>query len=90
MASGIIENPKAFHTHIKSKRITREGIGPLKDKGGNSCLYLDVGEVLKEYFASVFTNGKDVKHRKINTSCIEMLGHFEVKVEQVLPCLKEL
>ena len=58
MASRIKENPKAF---TKSKRVARERVGPLKDKGGNLCVEPEeMGEVLKEYFASVFTKEKDL------------------------------
>ena len=46
LASRIKENPKAFYTNIKSKRIARERVGPLKDKGGNLCVEPEeMGEV---------------------------------------------
>jgi len=33
LASRIKENPKALYTYIKSKRVARERVGPLKDGG---------------------------------------------------------
>ena len=53
MASRIKENPKAFYTYIKSKRVARERVGPLKDRGGNLCAEPEeMGKVLNEYFVS--------------------------------------
>lgn len=46
MMSMIKENPKAFYRYVKKKRLTRENVGLLKDKGGIECLQLeDVGEI---------------------------------------------
>ena len=39
LASRIKENPKAFYSYIKSKRAARERVGPLKDRGGNLCMW---------------------------------------------------
>ena len=61
LASSIKENPKAFYTCIKSKRVARGSVRPLKDKGRNLCVEREeMGEVLNEYFASVFTKEKDL------------------------------
>jgi len=49
-ANRIKENSKAFYTYVKSKRVARERIGPLK--GGNPCMEPEeMGEILNEYFA---------------------------------------
>eukprot|EP00061_Rhincodon_typus_P015044 g42500.t1 len=89
LASRVKEHLKAFYRYTKKKRLTREKVGPLKDKGGN--LYLeakDVGEILNEYFAVIFTQEKDMEDSE---SCVEhanMLGRFEIKKEVVLDLLK--
>ena len=38
MANRIKENPKAFYSYVKSKRVARERVGPLKDSGGDLCM----------------------------------------------------
>ena len=61
LAGWIKEIPKAFYAYIRGKRVAKERLGPLKDSGGNLCMQPDeVGEVLNEYFASVFIKEKDV------------------------------
>ena len=52
LAGRIKENPKAFYKYVKSKRIRREGIGPIKCDGGKVCIEpVEIAEVLNEYFA---------------------------------------
>eukprot|EP00061_Rhincodon_typus_P010992 g35677.t1 len=49
-----------------------------------------MGEILNEYFASVFTQVKDMED---NTICVEhanMLGHFEIEKEVVVDLLKNI
>ena len=47
LADRIKENPKAFYTYVRNKRVVRERIGPLGDKGGELCLEpKEVGEIL--------------------------------------------
>jgi len=56
LADKIKENPKEFYGYVRSKSRSREGIGPLLDKGGK--LHDDKGEIceiLNDYFATVFT-----------------------------------
>jgi len=91
LASQVKENPKAFETYIKNKKITRERIGPLKDKGRKLCLEAEnVGEILNEYFASVFTEQMNVEDSGICVELADMLGHFEIKKEVVLGLLKNI
>eukprot|EP00061_Rhincodon_typus_P003901 g21251.t1 len=79
------ENPKAFYRYVKNKRITEEKVGPLKDKGENLCLEAeDVGEILNEYIASVFTQEKDMEDGKICVEHADVPGNFEIKNEMVL------
>eukprot|EP00061_Rhincodon_typus_P017475 g46182.t1 len=74
---------------MKSKRITREKVGPLRDKGENLCLEAeDVGEIQNEYFVSVFTQGKYIKDSEICVENAGLLGHFEIKKEVVLGLLQ--
>ena len=49
LADRIKENPKAFYTYIRNKRVTRERVGPFKDKGGKLCAETkEVGETKRE------------------------------------------
>eukprot|EP00061_Rhincodon_typus_P012919 g38973.t1 len=71
--------------------ITRDKVGPLKDKGGNLCLEAeDVGKILNKYFASVFTQEKDMEDSEISVEHTNMLGRFEIKKEIVLGLLKSI
>eukprot|EP00061_Rhincodon_typus_P005637 g25399.t1 len=91
LARRVKENPKAFHRYIKNRRITREKVGPLKDKEGNLCLDAEnVGKILNENFASVFTQEKDMEDSEICEEHANMLGHFEIKKEVVLDLLKSI
>eukprot|EP00061_Rhincodon_typus_P002935 g18852.t1 len=61
LAEKIRVNPKRSFKHIKGKRIIRERIGPLKDQSGHVLVEpQEMGEVLNEYFSSVFTMEKDM------------------------------
>eukprot|EP00061_Rhincodon_typus_P014350 g41313.t1 len=63
-------------------------VGPRKDKGGNMCLEAEkVGEILNEYFASVFTQEKDMEGSEICMEHANMPGHFEIMKEVVLDLL---
>eukprot|EP00061_Rhincodon_typus_P009965 g33867.t1 len=85
------ENPKVFYRYIKNKRITREKVGPLKDKGGTLCLEAEnVGEILNEYSALVFTQEKDMEDSEICVEHANTLEHFEIKKEVVLDLLKSI
>lgn len=83
LVSWIKESPKA--THVKNKTVTREKIGQLEDKG-SKLLSGDVGKVLNEYFASVFTM-EDSEIIVENTNMQEL---FEIKKEEVLGLLKSV
>ena len=91
MASRIKENPKAFYTYIKNKRVARERVGPLKDKGGNQCVEpKEMGEVLNEYFASVFIKEKDLVDDESGKGCVNSFSHVEIKKEEVLGFLRNI
>eukprot|EP00061_Rhincodon_typus_P013145 g39329.t1 len=91
LVSKVKENPTAFYIYIKNKRITWEKVEPLKDKGGNLCLEAeDVGEILNEYFVSVFTQEKDMEDIEISMEHANMPGQFEIKKEVVLHLLKSI
>jgi len=49
LASRIKENTKAFYTYTRSKRVARERVGPLKDRGWNLCVEPEeMGELLNK------------------------------------------
>lgn len=57
LAADIKNNPKAFYAYVNSKRITRTNIGPLKDRTGQLTSDIStMGNILNEFFASVFTD----------------------------------
>ncbi|XP_072423905.1 uncharacterized protein [Chiloscyllium punctatum] len=85
------ENPKGFSKYIRDKRVTRERIGPLGDQQGSLCVEpQEKGEILNEYFASVFTVEKDVE----DVVCREIDGDVLISVhiteEEVLDILKRI
>ena len=91
LASRIKENPKVFYPYIKSKRVARERVGPLKDRGGNLCVEPEeMGEVLNEYFASVFTKEKDLVDDEPGKGCVDSLSHVEIEKEEVLGFLRNI
>ena len=90
LASRIKENPQDFYPDIKSKRVARDRVGSLKDRGGNLCVEPEeMGEVLNEYFASVFTKGNKLVDDESGKGCADSLGHIEIKKE-VLGVLKNI
>ena len=38
LAGRIKENPKAFYSYVRNKRMTRVRLGPVKDSSGNLCM----------------------------------------------------
>ena len=49
-------DPKSFYAYLRSKRISKPSIGPLKnDKGELIDSALELSELLNKHFASVFT-----------------------------------
>ncbi|XP_067904856.1 uncharacterized protein [Heterodontus francisci] len=90
LAGRIKENPKAFYTYVRNKRMTRVRVGPIRDSGGNLCLESEeVGEVLNEYFASVFTSERDLVVCEDSVKQADMLEQVDVK-EDVLEILKDM
>lgn len=85
---GMLDNKKsleAFDIYIKIKRITSVTVGLLKNKGMNLCLEPgDVGDVLNQYFASVFIKEKVVADSQISVENINMQDQFEIKKGKTL------
>eukprot|EP00061_Rhincodon_typus_P004266 g22160.t1 len=50
----------------------------------------EMGEVLNEYFVSVFTIEKDLVNEESEEGCVDSLGHIEIKREEVLGVLKNI
>eukprot|EP00061_Rhincodon_typus_P001961 g16259.t1 len=65
--------------------------GPLKDREGNLCVKPEeMDEVLNEYFASVFTIGKDLVDDDSGEGGVDSSGHVEIKREEELGVLKNM
>eukprot|EP00061_Rhincodon_typus_P001606 g15260.t1 len=87
----IKQNPKAFYTYVRNNRMARVRVGPIRFSGGNLCAESeDVGEVLNEYFASVFTNERDLDICEDSMNQAEMLKQVDVRKENVLEILKNM
>ena len=80
MAGRIKENPKAF---------IRERVGPFKDKGGKLCVEpKEVGEILNEYFASIFPKERDSLIDGVSEGYVNPLEQVVITKEEVLGILK--
>jgi len=91
LASRIKDNRTAFHTYIKCNRVAREWVGTLKDREVNLCVEPEeMGVVLNEYIASVFTKEKEMLDDESGEGCVDTLRHVEVKMEEVLGVLKSI
>ncbi|GAB0209462.1 mitochondrial enolase superfamily member 1 [Grus japonensis] len=62
LARDVKDHKKSFYSYVSDKRRTRENVGPLRNETGD-LVTQDMGkaEVLKDFFASVFT-GKCLSH----------------------------
>ena len=88
LADRIKENPKAFYSYVRNKRVVREKVGPLRDKSGELCLEpKEVGEILNEYFASVFTKERDVLTGSVSEVSVDPLEKISITREEVLGLL---
>ena len=91
LAGRIKENPKAFYSYVRKKRVVREKIGPLRDIAGELCLEpKEIGEILNEYFASVFTKEKDVLTGSVSEGGVDPLERISITREEVLGFLGTL
>src|SRR5664279_747134 len=61
MAKDVKSNPRSFYAYVRSKTKVKEIVGPLRKYDGN---YVsdneEIGNVLNDYFGSVFTDEKDL------------------------------
>ena len=72
LAGRIRENPN--YSYVRNKRVVREKIGPFRDKGGELCLEpKGIGEILNEYFASVFTKERDLLTGSVSEGGVDPL-----------------
>eukprot|EP00061_Rhincodon_typus_P003200 g19519.t1 len=87
LASRVKENPKAFYAYVRRKTVTNETVGPLKDEGGKLYVELqEVGEILNEYFVSVFTEN-DMNNVEVRNECVNTLENVNILKEEVLGIL---
>eukprot|EP00061_Rhincodon_typus_P001304 g14361.t1 len=71
--------------------MARVRVGLVRDSGGNLCAESeDVGEVLNEYFASVFTSERDLVVSEDKVKPADMLEQIDVRKEDVLEILKNM
>eukprot|EP00061_Rhincodon_typus_P003669 g20671.t1 len=76
---------------VRNKRIARLRVGPIRNSGGNLCLESEeVGDVLTEYFASVFTSERDLVACQDSVKQADMLERVNVRKEDVLEILKNM
>ena len=56
LADNIKNDSKSFYAYVRSKRRTKDRVGPLKDQGGEVIIDDEVAaNILNDYFSSVFT-----------------------------------
>ena len=79
------ENPKSFYKYIKGKRVTRERVGPLQDQQNHLCADpQEMGEILNEYFSSVFTVEKGMNIKELGEINSDVLRSVHITKEVVL------
>eukprot|EP00061_Rhincodon_typus_P018473 g47652.t1 len=79
--------PKGFYKYIKDKRVTKER------NGQEICLRVEpkeVGDILNEYFASVFTVEKDMEDKEHGEINSDILKNVHFREEEVLDILKRI
>ena len=91
LAGQIKENPKAFYSYVRNKRMTRVMLGPVKDSSGNLCMESEeIGEAMNEYFSSVFTKERGHVFEDESVIQADRLEEVDVLREDVLAILKNL
>ena len=71
--------------------MAREGVHPRKGKGGKLCVEpKEVGEILNEYFASVFTKERDTSIDGVSEGCVNPLDQAIITREEVSGVLKRI
>ncbi|XP_051897465.1 40S ribosomal protein S24 isoform X1 [Pristis pectinata] len=91
LASRVKENPKAFFTYVKGRRMARVKVGPIKGKGGRMRLEAaEVGEVLNEYFSLVFTEEGVLDDVEGSAGKGNVLEVVDIKIEDVLKLLTNI
>ncbi|PJG60108.1 RNA-directed DNA polymerase, partial [Aeromonas cavernicola] len=84
-------NPKGFYRYIKSKRIVRDKIGPLENQSGQLCVEpREMGEILNDFFSSVFTKEKDMEMCKVWDRSKDVMEPIAIKEVEVLARLRNL
>ncbi|XP_059809285.1 uncharacterized protein LOC132382840 [Hypanus sabinus] len=91
LANKVKVNPKGFYSYIKSKRIVRDKIGPLENQSGQLCVEpKEMGEILNDFFSSVFTKEKDIELSKVWETSKEVMEPMTIKEVEVLALLRNL
>jgi ribonucleases P/MRP protein subunit RPP40 len=97
LADNIKDNPKSFYSYVRSKSRTKDKVGPLKDKFGNTVID-DEGmcNILNGYFSSVFTDEISLgailpdTESKFRKDLYNVLPDFSISVEIIIQTLKNL
>ncbi|XP_059810791.1 uncharacterized protein LOC132383607 [Hypanus sabinus] len=91
LASKVKINPKGFYSNINSKRIVRDTIGLLENQSGQLCVESkEMGEILSDFFSSVFTKEKDIELCKVRETSREIMETMTIKEEEVLVLLRNI
>lgn len=97
LAADIKTNPKAFYAYVNSKRLVRTNIGPLKDNDGKLTTDVRImGNILNEYFASVFTEEDKsklpelAKEKPAAKGNKNSLSNIDITKEGIVKAIKEM
>ncbi|XP_075779238.1 uncharacterized protein LOC142827520 [Pelodiscus sinensis] len=84
LATGIKGNKKTFYKYIKSKRKTKDRVGPLLSEEGEAVTgNLEMAEMLNDFFVSVFTEKSGGVPNIVNTSRERVSLEDRIHKEQV-------
>ncbi|XP_069768195.1 uncharacterized protein [Narcine bancroftii] len=91
LADRVKINLKGFSRYIKSKRLVRDKIGPLVDSEGRlSEKSKEMGEILNDFFASVFTREKNIEPVEVKKNSGKVMKHIRITEEVVMAVLKKI
>ncbi|XP_065440587.1 mitoferrin-1 isoform X1 [Chrysemys picta bellii] len=91
LATGIKGNKKTFYQYIRSKRKTKDRVGPLLSEEGETVTgNLEMAEMLNDFFVSVFTEKSEGMPNIVNANGKGVGLAAKIKKEQVKNHLEKL